>query len=131
MPHFEGLGGNLVVVARAPIERVAAFARDKGWRHTKLLSAEHCSFRRDYGGDGPDGQSVPLMTVFKRSPDGTTRLHWASELIFAPTDPGQHPRHLGTVEPVWTLFDLTPGGRPAADEQIEYECCAVPHFLGP
>ena len=131
MPHFEGLGGNLVVVARAPIERVAAFARDKGWRHTKLLSAEHCSFRRDYGGDGPDGQSVPLMTVFKRSHDGTMRLHWASELIFAPTDPGQHPRHLGTVEPVWTLFDLTPGGRPAADEQIEYECCAVPHFLGP
>ncbi len=125
MPHFEGLGGNLVVVARAPIERIAAFARDKGWRHTKLLSAEHCSFRRDYGGDGPDGQSVPLMTVFKRSPDGTMRLHWASELIFAPTDPGQDPRHLGTVEPLWTLFDLTPGGRPAADEQIEYECCAV------
>jgi predicted dithiol-disulfide oxidoreductase (DUF899 family) len=29
MPHFEGLGGNLAVVAKAPIERVAAFARDK------------------------------------------------------------------------------------------------------
>jgi hypothetical protein len=36
------------------------------------------------------------------------RLHCASELIFAPTDPGQDPRHLGTVEPLWTLFDLTP-----------------------
>jgi hypothetical protein len=24
------------------------------------------------------------------------------------------------VEPLWTLFDLTPGGRPSADEQIEY-----------
>src|SRR5262245_27476191 len=27
MPHFEGLGGNLSVVAKAPIEQVAAFAR--------------------------------------------------------------------------------------------------------
>ena len=120
MPHFEGLGGNLAIVARAPIDRVAAFARDKGWRHTRLLSAAHCNFRRDYCGDGPDGQSVPLMTVFKRWPNGEIRLHWASELVFAPSDPGQDMRHLGTVEPLWTLFDLTPGGRPSADEQIEY-----------
>ena len=35
MPHFEGLGGNLAVVAKAPIERVAAFARDKGWKHIR------------------------------------------------------------------------------------------------
>jgi predicted dithiol-disulfide oxidoreductase (DUF899 family) len=123
MPHFEGLGGNLVVVAKAPIERVAAFARDKGWKHIRLLSAANNSFRRDYGGDGPDGQPVPILTVFKRWPDGAIRLHWASELIYAPSDPGQDPRHLGTVEPLWTLFDLTPGGRPRADEQIEYPCC--------
>ena len=123
MPHFQGLGGNLAIVARAPIERVAAFARDRGWRHTRLLSAANCSFRRDYGGDGADGEPAPLLTVFKRWPDGTIRLHWASELYFASTDPGQDPRHLGTVEPLWTLFDLTPRGRPDADEQIEYQCC--------
>ena len=124
MPHFEGLGGNLVVVARAPIERVMAFARDKGWKNTRLVSAAGNTFRRDYGGDGPDGQSVPMMTVFKRASEGTIRLHWASEMVEAPTDPGQDPRHLGTVEPLWTLFDLTPGGRPRADEQLEYGCCA-------
>ncbi|HJZ76418.1 MAG TPA: hypothetical protein VKE51_32005, partial [Vicinamibacterales bacterium] len=56
-------------------------------------------------------------------PDGVIRLHWASELIYAPSDPGQDPRHLGTVEPLWTLFDLTPAGRPGGDEQIEYPCC--------
>jgi predicted dithiol-disulfide oxidoreductase (DUF899 family) len=123
MPHFEGLGGNLVVVARAPIAQVAAFARDKGWRHVRLLSASGSSFRRDYGGDGYDGESAPIMTVFKRGDDGKIRLHWASELLFEPTDPGQDMRHLGTVEPLWTLFDLTPDGRPVADEQIEYHCC--------
>lgn len=126
MPHFEGLGGNLVVVARAPIARVAAFARDKGWKHTRLVSAASNAFRRDYGGDGPDGEPVPIMTVFRRWPDGVVRLQWASELIHETPDPGQDPRHLGTVEPLWTLFDLTPAGRPAGDEQIDYPCCHGP-----
>jgi predicted dithiol-disulfide oxidoreductase (DUF899 family) len=94
MPHFEGLGGNLVVVARAPIARVAAFARDKGWKHTRLVSAANNTFRRDYGGDGPDGEPVPIMTVFRHWPDGVFRLHWASELIYELPDPGQA-RHLG------------------------------------
>jgi len=126
LPHFEGLGGNLVVVARAPIVRVAAFARDKGWKHTRLVSAANNTFRHDYGGDGPDGEPVPIMTVFRRWPDGVVRLHWASELIHEPPDPGQDPRHLGTVEPLWTLFDLTPAGRPPGDEQMEYPCCHGP-----
>jgi hypothetical protein len=89
------------------------------------VSAARNNFRRDYGGDGPDGEPVPIMTVFRRDPDGVIRLHWASELVHAPTDPGQDMRHLGTVEPLWTLFDLTPGGRPNADEQIEYSCCGL------
>ena len=37
-----------------------------------------------------------------------------SELFYAPTDPGQDPRHVSTLEPVWNLFDLTLGGRPRA-----------------
>jgi predicted dithiol-disulfide oxidoreductase (DUF899 family) len=123
MPHFAGLGGNLAVVAKAPIERVAAFARDKGWKHIRLLSAANNNFKRDYHGEDESGQQAPIMTVFRRSPDGIIRLHWASELLFEPSDPGQDPRHMGTVEPVWTLFDLTPGGRPNAEEQIEYGCC--------
>jgi predicted dithiol-disulfide oxidoreductase (DUF899 family) len=123
MPHFEGLGGNLVIVAKAPIAQVAAFARDKGWKNLRLLSAAANSFRSDYGGDDADGEPVPIMTVFKRAADGAIRLHWASELVVEPPDEGQDMRHLGTVEPLWTLFDLTPGGRPAADEQLDYGCC--------
>ncbi len=125
MPHFRALGGNLVIVTRAPIAEVMAFAREKGWKNTRLLSAAPGDFRRVYGGDGPDGEPVPIMNVFRRAPDGAIRLHWASELVHAPMDRGQDMRHLGTVEPLWTLFDLTPGGRPAADEQLDYgSCCA-------
>lgn len=123
LPHFEGLGGRLVIVTKAPIEDVTAFAGEKGWKHTRLISAAGNSFRHDYGGEGPDGEPVPIMTIFKRHEDGTIRLHWASELVFQPPDAGQHWRHVGMVEPLWTLFDLTPGGRPDLDEQIAYGCC--------
>lgn len=123
MPHFEGLGGNLVIAARAPIEQLAEFAREKGWKHTRLVSAGRNSFRRDYGGDGPDGEPAPIMTVFRRDADGVIRLQWASEMLHSLAEPGQDMRHLGTVEPLWTLFDLTPGGRPDGDEQMDYDCC--------
>ena len=63
-----------------------------------------------------------MMNVFHRDADGTIRLSWASELVFAPTDPGQDPRHMGTLEPLWNVFDLTPEGRPADwQEQLHYD----------
>jgi predicted dithiol-disulfide oxidoreductase (DUF899 family) len=122
-PHVEGLGVNMAAVAKAPIERVAAFAAHRGWRNLKLLSAAENSFKRDYHGEDETGQQVPILTVFHKGKDDVVRLSWASELLFSASEPGQDPRHLGTVEPMWTLLDLTPGGRPHANEQIEYDCC--------
>jgi predicted dithiol-disulfide oxidoreductase (DUF899 family) len=87
----------------------------------KLLSAANNSFKRDYHGEDDEGQQLPILTVFHKGLDGVIRLSWASELLFMPTEPKQDPRHVGTVEPMWTLLDLTPGGRPDANEQIEYE----------
>jgi predicted dithiol-disulfide oxidoreductase (DUF899 family) len=123
MPHFEGLGGALYAVTKAPIGRVAAFARGHGWRNIRLLSAAGSNFKRHYGGEDPDGQQMPMMTVLHRGTDGVIRLSWASELLLEPSDPGQDMRHMGTVEPLWTLFDLTPGGRPQEEEQLDYSCC--------
>jgi predicted dithiol-disulfide oxidoreductase (DUF899 family) len=61
-----------------------------------------------------------MLNVFHR--DGETIRHfWGSELFYAPTDHGQDPRHIGTLEPVWNLLDLIPEGRPADwDEQLSY-----------
>ena len=61
-----------------------------------------------------------MLNVFHRDGD-SLRHFWGSELFYAPTDPGQHPRHVGTLEPLWNLFDLTPEGRPEWDEQLTYE----------
>ena len=131
MPHFDGLGGNLVIVAKAPAEHLAAYGQEKGWKNTRLLSATNNTFRKDYGADGTDGEPVPIMTVFKRDSDGTIRLHWASELVAEPCDPGQDMRHLGTVEPLWTLFDFTPDGRPSKAEQLDYACCGCAQPIQP
>lgn len=120
--HFEAGGGNFAVVAKAPLDHLLGVARDRGWRHVRLLSSAGCpNFRRDYRCEDEEGQQVPLLLVFKRSRDGAIRFFWASELMFAPLDPGQDQRAAGTLEPFWNLFDLTPGGRPDFVEQLQYE----------
>jgi predicted dithiol-disulfide oxidoreductase (DUF899 family) len=123
-PHFEAGGGNFVVAAKTSLDRLLGVARDRSWRHLRLISSANNNFRRDYHGEDSEGQQQPVMTVFKRNADGSIRFFWASELMFAPTDPGQDPRPLGTLEPFWNMFDLTPGGRPDFYEQMQYDCCA-------
>jgi len=47
------------------------------------------------------------------------RLHHA-HLGAAVDSPEMRPRHVGTLEPLWNLFDLTPEGRPDWYEQFSY-----------
>jgi predicted dithiol-disulfide oxidoreductase (DUF899 family) len=110
---------NLAVVAKAPLSRVLAFATERGWSRLRLLSSAANTYNRDYLAESPDRSQEPMLNVFHRTGD-TIRHHWGSELFYAPTDPGQDPRHVGTLEPVWNLFDLTPEGRPDWDEQLSY-----------
>jgi len=123
VPHLKAAGIDFAAVAKAPIERVAAFAADRGWKNMRLLSAAANTFKRDYGGEDANGQQMPMLSVFHRGRDGYIRHFWSSELLHAPTDPGQDPRHVGTIEPLFNLMDFTPGGRPKWDEQLEYSCC--------
>lgn len=111
---------NLAVVAKAPLERVLAFVEERGWRRLRLLSSAANSFKSDYLGETSEGDQRPMLNVFHR--DGEVIRHfWSTELFYAPSDPGQDPRHVGTLEPVWNLFDLTPEGRPSEwDEQLSY-----------
>ena len=111
---------NLAVVAKAPLERVLAFAEERGWRRLRLLSSGANTYNRDYIAETAEGSQRPMLNVFHR--DGKTIRHfWGSELLYAPTDPDRDPRHVGTLEPVWNLFDLTPEGRGADwDEQLSY-----------
>jgi predicted dithiol-disulfide oxidoreductase (DUF899 family) len=111
---------NFAVVAKAPIERVVAFAEERGWRRLRLVSSAGNTYNRDYLAETPEGDQRPMLNVFHRDGD-VIRHFWGSELFYAPTDPGQDPRHVGTLEPLWNFFDLTPEGRPTDwDEQLTY-----------
>jgi predicted dithiol-disulfide oxidoreductase (DUF899 family) len=111
---------SLAVVAKTPLPRLQAFASEQGWRRLRFLSSAHNTYNIDYHAETPDGVQRPMMTVFHRDPDAI-RHFWSSELLYASAEPGQDPRHVGTLEPLWNLFDLTPGGRPSDwVEQLAY-----------
>lgn len=111
---------NIAVVAKSPLQHILAFAAERGWQELRLLSSADSSYNRDYLAETADGSQMPMLNVFHR--DGATIRHfWGSELLYAPTDPGQDPRHIGTIEPLWNVFDLIPEGRGTGwDEQLSY-----------
>lgn len=101
---------NLAVVAKSPPDRIRTFARDRGWRHLRLLSSHNNAYNRDYYAETSDGEQMPMLNVFVR--DGERFRHtWASELMYAPRDEGLESRHLDSIWPIWNVLDLTPDGR--------------------
>jgi predicted dithiol-disulfide oxidoreductase (DUF899 family) len=103
---------DVAVVAKAPIGRFAAWGRERGWRFTPLYSSSGSTFNRDYDAESAEGAQLPIAHVFTRT-DGRIHHRWSSELFAAPTDPGEHPRHVDYQWPIWKVLDLIPEGRGA------------------
>jgi predicted dithiol-disulfide oxidoreductase (DUF899 family) len=97
-------------VARSPIDRFRSFARERGWRHVRLLSSARNSYHPDYHSEDDAGRQRPILNVFARREDGVRHI-WASELAFVAADPGQDPRHVDLIWPLWGALDLSPEGR--------------------
>lgn len=101
---------NFAVVARSPIERIRSVARERGWRSLRLLSSARNSYNSDYRAETPKGDQLPALNVFVRRADGIHHFY-NTELLYAPSEPGEDGRHVDLVWPLWNLFDLTPEGR--------------------
>ena len=101
---------NVAVVAKAPIEQFAAWGSERGWRFAPLYSSARSSFNRDYNAESEEGGQLPVAHVFTRA-GGAIHHRWSSELVAAPRDDGQHPRHVDYMWPIWKVLDLTPEGR--------------------
>ena len=93
----------LVAIAKAPADRINAWARERGWSQIALVSGADSPYQADYGcqGDSDDMQQ-PVMHVFRRQ-GGTIYHFWGTELS---------ENHMDTVWPYWNLMDFTPEGRP-------------------
>ena len=101
---------NLAIVAKSPIKRIREFAAERGWKKLRLLSSEGTTYNRDYHGENSVGDQLPALNVFVRR--GEKIYHtYCTELLFAPSEPGQDGRHVDLIWPLWNLFDFTPEGR--------------------
>ena len=143
--HFlDGLDGaaqhigqrvNLVVVAKSSLKRLFELAKQRGWKHLRLLSTAGNDYDRDYFGDStalPEGirdqqefkpgeeLDMPMLNVFRREDDGTIRHFWGSELLYVPSEPGQQYRHNDLMDPLWNMFDVTPEGRGDFEPKLDY-----------
>jgi predicted dithiol-disulfide oxidoreductase (DUF899 family) len=101
---------NLVVVAKSPIQRIRAYARERGWRNLRLLSSANNTYNRDYHGEDDTGSQWPALNVFARH-GRRIRHSFCTELLFASREPGQDGRHVDVIWPLWNLLDFTPEGR--------------------
>lgn len=101
---------NFAVVAKSPLERIRTIARERQWRNLRLLSSAANNYSRDYFGEDAKGNQRPSLNVFVRREGGIYHF-FHSELMFVPAEPGQDPRHVDIIWPLWNLFDFTPEGR--------------------
>ncbi|KQY86293.1 DUF899 family protein [Pelomonas sp. Root1444] len=102
----------LKILGRSPVERQYAFAQQRGWRDLNFVQTVGDDYARDLGILMDDGSEYAALTVFKRDGD-EVRLFWASEMTKDMADPGQDPRDAPDIASLWSILDLTPGGRPA------------------
>jgi predicted dithiol-disulfide oxidoreductase (DUF899 family) len=90
-------------IAKAPAERINAWARERGWSQIPLLSGYESSFQADYKCQAEnDDMQLPVMHVFTKR-GGRIFHFWGTETMT---------NHVDTVWPYWNLFDFTPEGRP-------------------
>ena len=95
-----------VAIAKAPANRINAWARTRGWTQIPLVSGFDSPYQADYKCQGDsDDMQYPVMHVFTRR-KGKIFHFWGTEGMS---------NHLDTVWPYWNLMDYTPEGRPNLD----------------
>lgn len=100
----------LKVLGRSSVDRQFAFAQERGWRDLDFIQTIGDEYANDLKLIDEKGFEWPALVVFHR--DGNTvRQFWASEMSKEMADPGQDPRDAPDIATLWTVLDLTPGGR--------------------
>ncbi len=121
IPHLKARDVTLVVVSRAPLERIEAFQRRMGWRF-KWLSSHGSDFNFDFnvsfrpeekGGevlynyrrDEYPGEEMPGVSAFFKDADGSVFHSYSA-----------YARGLDILVGAYNLLDMAPKGRDEANE---------------
>jgi predicted dithiol-disulfide oxidoreductase (DUF899 family) len=93
-------------IAKAPAERVNAWAKERGWSQIPLVSGSQSSYQADYKCQGEtEDMQLPVMHVFTKR-EGRIFHFCGTETMM---------NHVDTVWPYWNLMDFTPENRPDRD----------------
>lgn len=106
VPHLRQRMSFAVLVA-GDAATFAAYARSRGWRHLRLVSAAGSDLKRSLGFEEADGAQHPGVSVFVRGADGRL-LHFYSQSAWYG---GEQFRGMDLLSPLWHFLDLTPEGR--------------------
>ncbi|MBV9046117.1 MAG: DUF899 family protein [Alphaproteobacteria bacterium] len=99
----------LKILGRSPVARQLAFAAERGWKALDFVQTVGDDYAKDIGVLNAEGEWAALI-VLRRDGD-KVRLFWASEMAKEMADPGQDPRDAPDIAALWSILDLTPGGR--------------------
>ncbi len=92
-----------VAIAKAPAEKINAWARERGWSEIPLVSGFESTYQADYKcQEESDDMQLPVMHVFRKQ-EGKIFHFWGTETMS---------NHVDTVWAYWNLMDFTPEGRP-------------------
>jgi predicted dithiol-disulfide oxidoreductase (DUF899 family) len=90
-------------IAKAPAERINAWAKERGWTQIPLLSGFKSTYQADYQAQlGSDDEQRGKMHVFRKQ-NGKILHFWGNEL---------DANFVDTAWAYWNLMDFTPEGRP-------------------
>jgi predicted dithiol-disulfide oxidoreductase (DUF899 family) len=96
----------VAVVAKAPLPKLRAWARRRGWDGLRILSSHGTTFNADLRAETPDGGQRPMASVFVRDGELVRHFYTLPANFLDDTERGIDP-----LSPVWNVLDLLPGGR--------------------
>ena len=117
---LDGLNGSVphinqsikfVVVAKASVEELNAWAESRGWSNLILLSSGNTTFNFDYNAEDEEERQLMMMNVFRKSNDGIFHA-WAYEMLDPPKSDEPNSRRRDQVWPLVNIFELALDGRP-------------------
>ncbi len=106
VPHLRERMNFGVLVAGDVVE-FRSYARERGWRHLRLLSAGASHLKRDVGMESADARQDAGVSVFTLGEDGDVRHFYTGGAFLREG----HFRGMDLLSPAWNFLDLTPAGR--------------------
>lgn len=106
VPHLQQRV-NFAVLVAGDVGAFRAFARERGWRHLRILSAGDSTLKRDLSFEDEQGRQSPGVSVFTQGRNGAIQHFYSGG---AETDDGGF-RGMDLLSPFWSFLDLTPEGR--------------------